>query len=222
MDIEKEDNLKLIEKFLPKYLTPEQTENLMSNVQNYFPFSTDPGLIYTRSLDTDIYYQGDVIKDIPFSIFHDGKFSTSYFSGIIMSNTCDISTNNSRLDTPNMQFATIFSLAEYIKILKEKSISEERINSFKAALKENRITNLFYLPKWDNGSISILEDSFIRFDLNVTLPSRIFHKKDSLYDKEYAQKGDRLFSFKNYGFYLFLIKLSIHYCRFQEGVFRTV
>lgn len=221
MYIENEDNLELIQKFLPQYLTPKQTEDLMSNVRKYFPFSTDPGLIYTKSLDSDIYYQGDGMKDIPFSIFHNGKFITSYLTGIIMSNTCDISTDNSRLDTPNIQYAAIFSLAEYIEILNEKDISEERINSFKAALKENRITNLFYLPKWSNGS-SILEESFIRFDQNVTLPSGIFHKEDSTYDKKYAPKGDRLFSFQNYGFYLFLIKLSIHYSRFQEGVFRTI
>ena len=214
----KDDTLELIRTFLPKYLTPELQENLFKTVQENFPFSTDPNLIYSRIPEIDCYYQGDCIVDIPFSSFNEGHFETAYLNGIIVSNTCDISIDNKRLDMPNVQFASVFLLSEYIEILKAKEISQQRIDSFIVDLKGNRISNLFYLPEKKNGEDVVLEESFVRFDLNVSLPISIF--TGDAYDNSYAPEGDRLISFSNYGFYLFLIKLSVHYCRFREGVFR--
>ena len=78
---------------------------------------------------------------------------------------------------------------------------------------------MMFLPEKKISSNVIIEDSFIRFDLNVTLPSTIF--EGDRYDVNYKPQGDRLFTFTNYGFYLYLVKLSIHYCRFREGVFRN-
>lgn len=220
MHTAKDDTLELIRTFLPKYLTPELQENLFKIVQENFPLSTDPNLLYSRIPDVDYYYQGDCIVDIPFSSFNEGTFETAYLNGVIVSNTCDISPDNDRIDLPNIQFASVFSLREYILTLKRKNINEQRISSFIENLKGNRISNLFYLPEKKNGPDIILEESFVRFDVNVTLPISIF--TGDVFDKSYAPQGDRLISFSNYGFYLFLIKLSVHYCRFREGVFRNV
>jgi hypothetical protein len=214
----KDDTLELIRTFLPKYLTPELQENLFKTVQDNFPFSTDPNLIYSRIPEVEYYYQGDCLVDIPFSSFNNGAFEIAYLNGIVASNTCDICPNNERIDSPNVQFASVFSLSEYIEKLKAKNINQKRIHSFVDDLKGNRISNLFYLPEKRNGQDIILEESFVRFDLNVTLPISIF--MGDTYDNSYAPEGDRLISFSNYGFYLFLIKLSVHYCRFREGVFR--
>lgn len=214
----KDDTLELIRTFLPKYLTPELQENLFKTVQENFPFSSDPNLIYSRIPEINYYYQGDCVKDIPFSSFNEGVFQTAYLNGIIASNTCDISPDNQKLDIPNIQFSSVFSLSEYIETLKSKKINQHKIDSFIENLKGNRISNLFYLPEKRNGQDVVLEESFVRFDLNVTLPISIFTGDN--YDNSYAPVGDRLISFSNYGFYLFLIKLSVHYCRFREGVFR--
>jgi hypothetical protein len=215
----KYDTLELIRTFLPKYLTPELTENLFKTVKEYFPFSNNPNLIYYRIPDTKYYYQGDCIIDIPFSRFNNGKFETVYLKGTIVSNTCDISPDNKRLEVPNIQFAAVFSLKEFIHKLKEKNIEPKRISTFIENLKENRISNLFYLPEKKDGDKIIMEESFVRFDLSTTLPASIFWGET--YDNSYAPEGDRLLSLSNYGFYLFLIKLSVHYCRFREGVFRN-
>ncbi len=218
MNSAKDDTLELIRTFLPKYLTPELQENLFNTVKENFPFSNDPNLIY--SVLDDNYYQGDGLIDIPFSNFDKDSFTMAYLSGILLSNSCDISSENVRLENPNFQFATIFSLDEYLLLLEKRKIGEEQIRSFVQSLKSNRISNLFYLPEKKNGEEVIIKESFVRFDLNVTLPAVIFESEH--YSKDYAPDGDRLFSFTNYGFYLFLIKLSIHFCRFREGVFRNV
>lgn len=218
MNSAKDDTLELIRTFLPKYLTPELQENLFNTVNENFPLSINPNLIYSV-LDNN-YYQGDALVDIPFSNFDIDSFNMAYLSGILLSNSCDISPENVRLDNPNFQFATIFSLDEYLLLLEKGNIGEEKVQSFVQSLKSNRISNLFYLPEKKNGEEVIIKESFVRFDLNVTLPAAIFDS--DRYSKDYAPIGDRLFSFTNYGFYLFLIKLSIHYCRFREGVFRNV
>ena len=212
----KKDALELIRTYLPKYLTPELNENLFSIVSENFPLSDNSELIYYNNLETDLYYQGDAVVDIPFSVFSKGEYSTNYLKGVIMSNTCDITSQNERIDSSFIQFSSIFTLQDYIDKLNEKRISQDKIDSFISNLKSNRISNLFYLPKIKD----VIDESFIRFDINVTLPINIF--ENDTYNKEYKSKGgDRLFSFSNYGFYLFLIKLSVHYCRFREGVFRN-
>ena len=161
MHTAKDDTLELIRTFLPKYLTPELQENLFKTVQENFPFSTDPNLIYSRIPEIDYYYQGDCIVDIPFSSFNKGIFETAYLYGIIASNTCDISPDNDRLDIPNIQFASVFSLSEYIETLRSKNINQQRIDSFIDNLRGNRISNLFYLPEKKNGQDVIIEESFV-------------------------------------------------------------
>jgi hypothetical protein len=215
----KDDTLELIRTFLPKYLTPELRENLFKTIQEQFPLSINPTEIYSKISETEYYYQGDCMVDIPFARFNEGKFETAFIMGIIISNTCDISPDNEKIDIPNIQFASVFSLKEYIETLKNKKLNQQKIDSFVNNLKENRISNLFYLPEKRIGQDVILEESFVRFDINATLPLPLFSR--SIYNNSYAPEGDRLVSFSNYGFYLFLIKLSLHYCRFREGVFRN-
>lgn len=218
MNSAKEDTLEIIRTFLPKYLTPEMQENLFHQVKEYFPSVVNPEVVYFSIPEKNYFYQGDCVVDIPFAQFLGGQFGTAYMKGVVASNTCDISPENSRLDPSYVQFASVFSLSEYISILEKQGISAARIKSFLNDLKGNRISNLFYLPeKNENGKI-VLEESFVRLDVNTSLPIDILN--DDTYNKEYAPNGDRIFSFSNYGFYVFLLKLSIHYCRFREGVFR--
>lgn len=213
-----EESYDFIRNHLPKYLTPELKENLFKLVKENFPI-TDNDLIYSNELDSSIYYQGDAILDIPFSDFQDGNFETLYFSGVIVSNTCDIASENDRMVKPNIQLSRLIDLNDLISQFRNDGHEDFKINEFISNLKGNRISNLFFLPKKEvNGEI-IMEDSFIKFDSNVTLPIEVF--EDKKYDKNYHPLGDRIFSFSNYGFYTFLIKLSVHYCRFREGVFRT-
>jgi len=120
MNSAKDDTLELIRTFLPKYLTPELQENLFNIVNENFPFSNDPNLIYSV-LDNN-YYQGDALVDIPFSNFDKDSFNMAYLSGILLSNSCDVSSENIRLDHPNFQFATIFSLDEYLLLLEKRDI----------------------------------------------------------------------------------------------------
>lgn len=205
-----------IKQFLPKYLSIPQTENLSKCIIDNFPNTTDPEIVYTKK-EEEFFLQGDGIIDIPFNEFVLSEYKTFFCSGMIISNTCDISEGNQRVSEPNVQLAILLDFNEYLDELKEVGISNEKIQSFKSNLKENRISNLMYLPELIKNGEKVLPESIVRFDKVVSVPSTVINKN---YTKSYCPIGDKLFTLSNYGFYLLLLKLSIHYCRFREGVFR--
>lgn len=216
-----QEQLELIKTFLPKYLSPEQQEKLFKDIKEDFPCSKNPNKIYIVHQERKVFYQGDGVIDIPFIEFNEveGKFNTNYYSGAILSNTCDVALEDKeRLDEPYFNFAAIIPLKKYIELLKNRKIKNDRIISFQNALKNNEISNLFYLPELKKGSKVVIPEAFIRFDYSVSIPSNLIYSQR--YDKEYYPKGDRICTLSNYGFYLFIFKLSIHYCRFRENVFR--
>jgi hypothetical protein len=218
-----DEHIEIIRKYLPQYLSTQSQDTLIKDLKENFPGSKDPYKVYRNLNEKSFIYQGDGIIDIPFAVFDpsNGDFKVTYQEGISMSNTCDVSPKNqeTRWDKINVQFAGLIPLEKYISKLTDKNIGEDRIHSFLESLKNNRISNLFYLPERKHNEKVILPESFIKFDFNVTLPPEVFNKER--YDLNYLENnGDRLFSFSNYGFYLFLTKLSIHYSRIREGVFR--
>jgi len=216
-----QQHLELIRTYLPKYLTPEGQENLFKDITENFPYSKNPNTLYLRHDDQEKYYQGDGIIDIPFANLNleEKMFDTQFFKAVVLSNSCDINPEHERLDIPFILFAAIIPLSEYLGELESNEIDKNRIDSFVNNLKNNKISNLFYLPELKYNDEVILEESFVRFDFNVShISSFILSEK---YDKRYIPDGDRIFTFSDYGFYLFLFKISIHFTRFREGVFRN-
>ena len=217
----KDEIFDLIKSHLPKYLSPDLQEDLFKKIHDYFPLSNNPDIVYFRLNDTKCLYQGDGMIDIPFSKLDIEKkgYITEYLNGALLSNTCDLINEYDRLENNHALYAAILPLEEYINKLKSRKISPDRIRSFLNDLKKNKITNLFYLPELKNKEEIIIKESFIRLDYCTSLPSEFIYS--GKYDFSYQSIGDRLYSFSNYGFYLFLFKLSVHFCRFREGVFRN-
>lgn len=213
------DHIELIKSHLPKYLTPAKETKLLNDIIEEFPFSRNAEKIYDFNPEYEEFMQGDVLIDIPFAPFVQGEFRTVYHQGVIVSNTCDISKQNDReINKKNVIFCTVLPLVKFIEELKLSNISDERIKSFTANLKKNQFTNLFYLPEFVFKDSRIIEESFVRFDYTSCISSEIFNLKWS--SASYNTKGDRIISLSLYGFYLFIIKLSIHFCRLGEGLSR--
>jgi hypothetical protein len=128
--------------------------------------------------------------------------------GVLLSNSCDINPNNPRDFPPRIVFAPLIPLQAYVDLLRSASVLKpEQIEAKLDSIRKQRVTSLFYLPEGgglDADHIAILDDLH-----NVPL-------------KMFLKEVDRvkLFTLGQMGFYLFLLKLSIHFCRFQEGVAR--
>lgn len=106
-----EDELK---KYLPKYLSEENYNNLLTELKS-FPYNID-NRMYTYSLDNNIIYQGDGIKEMPIiDLANIGK-GVKITNCLILSNTCDMDIANNRLFPASIMYAPIINLANYISV----------------------------------------------------------------------------------------------------------
>jgi len=200
-----------IKKYLPQYLSKEASENLFAELEN-FPENID-NRIYTNKLSgNQVIYQGDGVDNL-LSINLPNP-ETGFVPGMVLSNSCDLDVENERLVESRLVFATIFQLEKYKKLLFSKFVekglkSEESINAHIEIIKKQYISHIFYLPA--GGKLE--NDSIVLFDRASNLPN------------DYVNKNDiperKLFTLSDYGFYLLLYKLSIHFTRIRENVART-
>ncbi len=195
-----------IKKYLPKYLSESSEHNLFDNLRD-FPQNIDTRLYASRNLDDKIIYQGDGVEG--FLIINLPDRTTKEAKVVILSNTCDIDISNVRLYSSSICYSPILNLDKYVQKLESKSsASVDRINQFKESVRKQRISQIFFLPKGGK----LLSDSFVFFDK--------INNCDTNSIKRETLKERRLFTLSNYGFYLFLFKLSIHFTRIREEVDR--
>lgn len=189
-----------IQAYIPYYLTQEQKDGLVKALAE-FP----KPIQYYIALYPDELLQGDGWEKLEIIRFKNG--ARDKIKGILLSNSCDISADNKREIPPKITFAPIIKLANYSELLLRHGLTQQQINDRFQAIREQRITTMFYLPK--GGS---LEEEYVALldDLH-TVPAHAF---------EQVAERKKLFTLSLVGFYLFLFKLSVHFCRFHEEVAR--
>ena len=191
--------------FLPKYLSPNSEKNLFKGLKD-FPENMDDRLYTSSRKEDDIIFQGDGFKEL--LVINFPAPDTKKAPSMILSNTCDINPENKRFAESNVCYAPIFKVKKYKKQLIEKGEEFEKVNNHIDAIMRQSISEIFYLPK--NNMLE--EDSFVFFSKIISSPTKYMPKKDL--------KSVRIFTLSDYGLYLFLFKLSIHFTRIQEGVDR--
>jgi hypothetical protein len=197
------DDFKL---YLPKFLSAESDKELFESLKN-FPDNIDARLYTNYLSDTDIIYQGDGLNDMLFVNLPDPDIRP--VPSMILSNTCDVDLNNVRNFPSQLVYTPIFNLEKYKETLIQKSSkTAQQIDSHIKSVKNQEITQIFYLPKVEGR----VDESIVFFDRVCNFPNKLI-KRDNL-------KGKRLFTLSDYGAYLFLLKLSIHFTRIQDKVER--
>ena len=196
-----DDIFEQIRLFLPKYLTPEQTRDLFAELSR-FPDITS---FYLNREDLS----GELLQGDGWRGFIAIDFSTGNrkaVSGVIISNSCDISPENTRDRPVNVLFAPLIDLMRYAAILQSVGKTEGQIENVLREIRRQRVTSIFYLPHCP-GTI---QESIILFDdLHAHPLTDFLHRERTA-----------IFKLNQTAFYIFLIKLSIHFSRFQEGVQR--
>ncbi len=193
--------------YLPKYLSSESYTDLINCLKD-FPDNI-VNRIYIYYNKEDFIYQGDGINNFIIVDVDDSfKIKSNKGKVIILSNTCDISLENKRYFPTKILYAPILSLSKYIKTLKNNNLNNEIIENHIKSIKSQHITQIFYLPK-----SGCLEDDGIVF------LDRINNCSIKGVNKDFIKK-ERIFTLSNYGFYLFLFKLSIHFTRMMENIDR--
>lgn len=189
-----------IQQQIPYYLSRAAKENLAKELQG-FPRRID----YYIDRYHDEVLQGDGWNSFVVVNIDNGERKT--IRGILLTNSCDVSPENKREIPPTFTFAPIVRLEGYVKKLLAAGVTQRQIDDKVAAIKEQSVTNLFYLPKG-----AALDDDYVALLGDVhTVPLRVFHER---HDRQ------KLFTLSQTGFYLFVLKLSVHFCRFHEEVER--
>jgi len=189
-----------IKEHIPYYLTQPDRDGLIRSLRD-FPEKMN----YYTGMHKDEVLQGDGWSCLDILNFETAERKS--VKGIILSNTCDISSENPRDLPVRIVFAPIIPLSLYEQLLIGSGVAHDRVSAKTNSVKEQKVTSLFYLPKGGNlesEHIAILDDLH-------TLPAKHFYMKS---------ERKKQFTLSQAGFYLFLLKLSIHFCRFHENVFR--
>ena len=187
--------------FLPKYLSPSEQKELWEELRA-FP---SPRGFYLPSDDVmpDL-LQGDGWRGfVAIDVVSGERKSTR---GIILSNSCDIDLSNSRTLLPNLIFSPLISLAAYSARLTSAGLEPTKIESLIETIRRQEVSNIFFLPAMSYGP----DESVVLLDTVHVQPVQMF----------VDGTRTRLFRLNQVAFYVFLIKLSIHFTRLQEGVKR--
>ena len=185
---------------IPYYLSQKAKEHLAKALDN-FPRQID----YYIDLYPDEILQGDGWTCVDVIRFEDGE--RKLIKALLLSNSCDIAPENKRDLPTKLSFASMVRLDRYQKLLTSGGLDPEQIKAKVQAIKEQRVTSLVYLPKGsalDNDYVALLDDIH-------TVPYQAFRARD---------EKKKLFTLSNVGFYLFVLKLSVHFCRLHEEIVR--
>lgn len=199
------DDIKL---FLPKYLSPESYTDLIQCLRD-FPNPTSR--FYTKQLDDqNIIFQGDGLPDLPVVHFEvNDNISSQRKPCIVLSNTCDMDLKNPRIYSTQIVYAPIFNLNIYKQSLYSSGkFPPNKIQGHIEAIKLQGYTQIIYLPACEG-----MEESFVFLD-------RMNNYPNAKIDREDISKK-RFFCLDNYGFYLLVFKLSVHFCRMNERIDRN-
>lgn len=191
-----------VQVFLPKYLTPRQARELFEELSSFpdipdfylAPASSQPDLL-----------QGDAWRG--FLAVNIESLQRHTVSGVVVSNSCDVDVSNARTLPGGILFAPLVRLNAYRDRLITAGKNQDRIDDHIEAIRAQRVTYIFHLPA---GKYGPEEDLLLLLDDIHTQSLSHF------------AAGDRtlLFRLNQTAFYLFLLKLSIHFSRFQEDVQR--
>lgn len=196
-----------IKRYLPQYLSDTDFEQLKEELAKFTEYGTK-GTIYTIALNRANYFlQGDGISKMPYLNFP--NTDVHRVDAILLSNTCDMSTENKRLNDCRIMYAPIIKYDKYAAMLKKSSIPAARLVNHLKDIKAQKVSQILYLPK--GGKMDYAGIVFFDRAISFPLSSNFVESKCA----------DKLFTLSNFGLYLFLLKMSVHFTRIQERINRS-
>lgn len=204
------------EKHLPSELLRTDKERIKDGLTQFFPEHYKKEKQYEHfylNNQPNFFMQGDLLNSLPVVSWNQTKssYDTSFSAVMLISNSCDVTQENNRIGDKEALFAPLIRLEEYFKNLLEVGYTKDQITLLHNEFKNQRITNVYYLPPNPiNG-----EEYLVFLDKICWHPSEEFSKKLPNITEE------RFISLAHFGYYLLIFKLSIHFCRVPEEVERN-
>lgn len=153
----------------------------------------------------DCLLQGDGWQGFEFFSFEKGEKRSA--KGIVISNSCDLHPDNPRDVPTRVTFAPLVKLSTFRTLLIQSGMKIEQVENKIQSIKAQKTSNIFFIAA---GS-KLEEDYIVRLDEIHSMP--VARHQES-------PKRARIFTLNMPGFYLFVFKLSVHFCRLQEAFVR--
>ncbi len=206
-------------KSLPHYLLDPEKDRL-ARALNQFQKRRDSeknseidySNFYLHNFQPSFFLQGDLMHSLPQPYWNsvNQEFENSFSPALLISNSCDVSIGNKRQVEKDAVFAPLIPILEYKKDMIKRGLAQNKIDSILSQIKRQTFSNIFYLPSISEGG-----NDFLAFlDQLFSIPAEVVEQQ--LTDI----KSNRLISLDNFGSYLFIVKLSFHFCRVPEEVER--
>ena len=126
-----------------------------------------------------------------------------YYDAILISNTCDIDEANKRNIPKKAILAKLIPLDTFVETLHEMEV--ENAANILIQVKNQLFSNVIYLPETRD------KKEYIAYfdDLTIIEVEELTVLKDEI-------TSNRIASLDYFGYYLFIFKLSYHFCRLPE------
>ncbi|WP_395679477.1 hypothetical protein [Dokdonella sp.] len=193
-----------IKSTLPSYLSPEDQIELLSELRKIVKGQALSGSAFYGSGEAAAIWQGDVFNAITWVRMRAGVPSLEPQTFMVLSNTCDICTDNDRTRAMQVVLAPVATIAKFRAYL-EKSLDIKRVDGIVDGIRSQTNTMMFYLPKGGGG---LAEDSVVFLDSLQSIPLETLTADD---------KKRRQATLSGLGWYLLLVKLAMHFCRAFEN-----
>lgn len=182
-------------------ILPEHRAEL-TRYLDMFPDGVEDWLYHSEIVNPESLIQGDIILNIPVCFIDDsGDVLSGQDIVALISHSCDM--QRERQDF--IIIAPVVTFNEY-KSLTNYENNKQSIDSLIADIRANKVFRYFYLPP-KNG----LPESFIDFSRMVSISSAFINSIKTNHSE------DCILSLSQYGYYLFLIKLTFHLARMERS-----
>lgn len=195
-----------LQKQIPFYLTAEDQRALVDELKAIAGGGAPEYMLSGyRDSFKEVMLQGDGWRGLQLFLFESGERRS--VRGVVLSNSCDVDPENPRDVPGRVIFAPLVKLSEYKALLDGSGIDQEKVGTKIASIRAQKTTNVFFLP----ASGLLAEDYVVRLDEAHSMPVAAHIK---------GGEREKLFTLSNTGFYMLVLKLSVHFCRLQEQVNR--
>jgi hypothetical protein len=191
---------------IPYYLSAEPARKAFVSELESLSNGVAKGYLIDGSRDIfrDEILQGDGLSGFQAFSFRSKKLEN--LRGIIISNSCDIAPENERVLPLNVAFVPIVKMASLALLWEKSGLSGQKIEQKLSSIRAQSVSSTFYLP-----AEGPLKDEYVALLSDVhSIPINVF-----------TESAVKIFTLSMAGFYLFVFKLSVHFCRLQENIDRN-
>jgi hypothetical protein len=200
-----------LERLLPDYLSKAEKGRLLKALEQFQEQGSWNNTSYAHfylSRKPDYFLQGDLLRGIRQAIWNPitEEFQKIYAHALILSNTCDLDATNERVIPKDVVLAPLTPFSDFVEELSLLVTNKTKLATIIQGVKSQTYSNVFYLPSHPQSN----QDFVCFFDNAFWFPT----EELTAYLPNIEQI--RLQSLDYFGYYLFLVKLSYHFCRLPE------